>query len=173
MNMFLSLSFLLYLMKIVLFDLGNTLEHTLQGRDTIMPGSLELLSGLTEIKDKTGNPPVLALVSDYQDPSAEYYRILERLGIDKFFKPYEQKVTLSNEVGFTKPDSRIFRAAIEKIQMDLAYQNVVFVTENKDHIKEARKLGMMAIRFKILSDFGEGVENLPGLIHLIHLFILT
>lgn len=160
-------------MKVILFDLGNTLEHTLSGRDTIMPGALELLSELAVIKDKSGTPPVLALVSDYQGPSKEYYHLVDGLGFDKFFKPYEQKITLSNEVGFSKPDSRIFRAAIDKIETDLPYYNVVFVTENKDHIKEARKLGMMAIRFKVINEFGEGVENLPEMVHLIHLFILT
>jgi FMN phosphatase YigB (HAD superfamily) len=160
-------------MKVILFDLGNTLEHTLSGRDTIMPGALELLSELAVIKDKSGTPPVLALVSDYQGPSKEYYHLVDGLGFDKFFKPYEQKITLSNEVGFSKPDSRIFRAAIDKIETDLPYYDVVFVTENKDHIKEARKLGMMAIRFKVINEFGEGVENLPEMVHLIHLFILT
>lgn len=160
-------------MKVILFDLGNTLEHTLSGRDTIMPGALELLSELAVIKDKSGTPPVLALVSDYQGPSKEYYHLVDGLGLDKFFKPYEQKITLSNEVGFSKPDSRIFRAAIDKIETNLPYYAVVFVTENKDHIKEARKLGMMAIRFKVINEFGEGVENLPEMVHLIHLFILT
>ncbi|HET6640440.1 MAG TPA: hypothetical protein VFG77_02415 [Nitrososphaeraceae archaeon] len=160
-------------MKVILFDLGNTLEHTLSGRDTIMPGALELLSELAVIKDKSGTPPVLALVSDYQGLSKEYYHLIDGLGFDKFFKPFEQKITLSNEVGFSKPDSRIFRAAIDKIETDLPYHNVVFVTENKDHITEARKLGMMAIRFKVINEFGEGVENLPEMIHLIHLFILT
>jgi|SRR5919106_4421142 FMN phosphatase YigB (HAD superfamily) len=160
-------------MKVIIFDLGNTLEHTLSGRDTVMPGALELLSELAVIKDKSGTPPVLALVSDYQGLSKEYYHLINGLGFDKFFKPYEQKITLSNEVGFSKPDSRIFRAAIDKIETDLPYHNVVFVTENKDHITEARKLGMMAIRFKVINEFGEGVKNLPEMIHLIHLFILT
>jgi FMN phosphatase YigB (HAD superfamily) len=160
-------------MKVIIFDLGNTLEHSLSGRDTIMPGALELLSELAVIKDKSGTPPVLALVSDYQGISLEYYHLIDGLGFDKFFKPYEQKITLSNEVGFSKPDSRIFRAAIDKIETDLPYHNVVFVTENKDHTTEARKLGMMAIRFKVINEFGEGVENLPEMIHLIHLFILT
>jgi hypothetical protein len=76
-------------MKVVLFDLGNTLEHTLSGRDTTMPGALELLSELAVIKDKSGTPPVLALVSDYQSLSKEYYHLVDGLGFDKFFKPYE------------------------------------------------------------------------------------
>lgn len=159
----------------VLFDLGNTLEHTCENRDVLMPGALKLLSALTEMKDQSGNPPNLALVSDFPDPSPEYYRILEELGIDKFFKPFEKKVTLSNEVGFSKPDSRIFRAAIDKLQSNLPYQSVIFVTENKDHIREARKLGMMTIRFRFPNDLDleEGVDTLREMTPLIHLFILT
>ena len=160
-------------MKVILFDLGNTLEHKVENRDVIMPGALKLLSALTEMKDQRGIPPILALISDFHDTSSEYYHIIEGLGIDKFFKPYEQKITLSNKVGFSKPDSRIFRAAIDKIQRDLPYQSVIFVTENKDHIKEARKLGMMTLRFKNPNDLEEGLNSILEMIPLIHLFILT
>jgi FMN phosphatase YigB (HAD superfamily) len=80
---------------------------------------------------------------------------------------------LSGDVGFNKPDSRIFRAVIDKIERDLLYQHVIFVTENRAHITEARKLGMMTIRFKFINDCEEGVNNLIEMIPLIHLFVLA
>lgn len=160
-------------MKVVLFDLGNTLERTLENRHVLMPGAQELLSAITEMKDRNGDMPILALVSDFNNPPSEYYQILEGLRIENFFKPYQEKITLSKEVGFSKPDSRIFRAAIDKIQSDLPYQNVIFVTENKDHIREARKLGMMSLCLKVPNDLKEGVNSLPEMIPLIQLFVLN
>jgi FMN phosphatase YigB (HAD superfamily) len=141
-----------------------------------MPGALKLLSAITEMRDQNGNAPILALVSNFDRPEAEYFRTIEVLQIDKFFKPYEETITLSNVVGFEKPDKRIFRAAIDKIDNGngLPFQNVIFVTEEEDHIKEARKLGMMTNRLKIPNDLDleEGFDSLPEMIPFIHLFIL-
>jgi FMN phosphatase YigB (HAD superfamily) len=158
--------------KIVLFDLGYTLEHDLENKHVTMPGALKLLSAITEMLDQNGKSPVLALVSDFDRPAAEYYRIIEGLQIDKFFKPYPERITLSKDIGYIKPDKRFFRAAIDKIHIDLPFQNVIFVTENKYHITEARKLGMMTLRLKIPNDLEEGVDSLPEMIPFIHLFIL-
>lgn len=36
-------------MKIILFDLGNTLEHKVQNIDVLMPGALELLSAARKL----------------------------------------------------------------------------------------------------------------------------
>jgi hypothetical protein len=50
-------------MRIVLFDLGNTLvdENTL----TLIPGANETLSDITKLRDSEAEPFVIALVSDY------------------------------------------------------------------------------------------------------------
>ena len=77
-----------------------------------------------------------------------YYEILEGLSIRSFFEPVAGRVTLSSEVGVFKPDEKIFRAVIEKINEGLSFGDVVFVTENQEHVKEARRLGMNAIHFK-------------------------
>jgi FMN phosphatase YigB (HAD superfamily) len=159
--------------KVVLFDLGNTLEYTFENRHVVMPGALILLSTVSEMKDGGGDSPILALISDFLEPPTKYYHIIQGLGIDKFFKPYEQKITLSNDVGVSKPDTKIFRAAVDKIQRELAYHNVIFVTENKDHITEARRLGMMTIRFKFPNDQEEGVNSLLEMIPLIQGFVQT
>jgi FMN phosphatase YigB (HAD superfamily) len=162
-------------MKIILFDLGNTLEHKVQNKDFLMPGALELLSAVQDMRDHNGDAPVLALVSDFPDnkPVEEYFALLRTLGIDTFFKPLTERVTLSSELGVMKPDEKIFRAAIDKIHKDLSFQNVIFITEEPKHTTAARKLGMMSIRLKREQETDGEVNSLFQMIPLIQLFVLT
>ena len=127
-------------MKIILFDLGDTLEYEVQNKDVLMPGASELLSAVQDMRDHNGDAPTPALVSDFNEPVEEYYGLLQTLGIDIFFKPLTERVTLSNEVGVMKPDENIFRAAIDKIHKGLSYQNVIFITENKEHTEALENL---------------------------------
>ena len=138
-------------MKLILFDLGNTLEYKKGSMSVLRDDALELLSEIQYLHDSNGENLVVALISDWDQEPIKYYNLLEDLGISKFFKPHSEKITLSNEVGVTKPDEKIFRTALDKIQNNLQYRNVIFITENKDHIIATRKYGMMAIRI-----------NLPG-----------
>jgi FMN phosphatase YigB (HAD superfamily) len=142
-------------MKIILFDLGDTLEYKVQDKDFLMPGTLELLSAVQDMHDHNGDSPALALVSDFDEPVERYYALLQDLGIDTFFKPFMKRITLSNEIGVIKPDEKIFRAAIDKIKKDLPYQNVIFITEKREHTTAARKLGMMTIRLKLAGETGD------------------
>jgi FMN phosphatase YigB (HAD superfamily) len=160
-------------MKIILFDLGNTLEHKVQNKDFLMPGALELLSAVQDMRDHNGDAPALALVSDFDEPVEEYFALLGTLGIDTFFKPLTERVTLSSEVGVMKPDEKIFRAAIDKIHKDLSFQNVIFITEEPKHTTAARKLGMMSIRLKREEETDGEVNSLFQMIPLIQLFVLT
>jgi FMN phosphatase YigB (HAD superfamily) len=159
-------------MKIILFDLGNTLEHVVQNKHVLMPDAVELLSAVKDMLDHNGDRPVLSLVSDFPDPAEKYYAILHDLTLDVFFEPLKERVTLSSEVGVMKPDEKIFRAAIDKIQSGLPYQNVLFITEDKEHTIQARRLGMMTIRLKHEEEYAE-VNKLIEMVPLIHLFILT
>ena len=61
--------------------------------------------------------------------------------------PLEQHVTLSTEAGVSKPDRRIFKVAVQKISAHAHLHEAIFVTENADHVREARKLGMSAVHF--------------------------
>src|SRR4051812_37263533 len=107
-------------MRVVLFDLGNTLED--QDVDALLPGALETLQAIQAMRAPGGEAAALALVSDFDTPDnpdqlpiirRRYLEILDRLGIRSFFEPVEERVTLSSEVGVFKPDEKIFRAAIE------------------------------------------------------------
>lgn len=72
-------------------------------------------------------------------------------------------MTLSAEIGVRKPDKRIFRAAIDYIEKDLPFENVLFITGNPIHVDSARQIGMKAIHFK-----GPG-QNTGEIHHLIDL----
>ena len=63
-------------MKIILFDLGDTLEHKVQDKDVLMPGALDLLSAVQDMHDRNGDSPALALVSYFNNPVEDYYSLL-------------------------------------------------------------------------------------------------
>ena len=128
-------------MRIILFDLGQTLEDN----GTLLPGAQEMLSAIQSMKYFEEESAVVALVSDYnvadnpeeiETLKKQYYRVLEKLGIQSYFQPLSQRVTLSTEVGVRKPDEKIFRNAIDKIQKDLPFHHVLFITENLDHVAD-------------------------------------
>jgi FMN phosphatase YigB (HAD superfamily) len=50
-------------MKIILFDLGNTLEDTEAG--ILLPGARQMLQAVRQLHDPNGQPPILGLVSDF------------------------------------------------------------------------------------------------------------
>lgn len=164
-------------MKIVLFDLGRTLEE----QDVLLPGAGETLQAIQAMQDASKDV-VLALISDFNMPDRpeqipaiqqQYYDILDTLGIRSFFEPVADRVTLSTEVGVFKPDERIFRAVIKKIDEDLSLQNVVFITENRSHVEAARDLGMTAIHFKGPGQNAGDVDRLVDLIPIIQEFLGT
>jgi FMN phosphatase YigB (HAD superfamily) len=156
--------------KVVLFDLGKTLED----RDVLLPGARETLQTIGAMRDPSGEAAALALVSDFDMPDnpeqipvirQRYYQILDGLGIRSFFEPVAERVTLSSEMGVHKPDEKIFRAVIGKIDESLRFREIVFITENQGHVIEARRLGMRAIHFKgpgqNIGDVGRLVDLIP------------
>jgi FMN phosphatase YigB (HAD superfamily) len=165
-------------MKVVLFDLGNTLED--QDADVLLPGALETLQAIQAMRAPGGEAAALALVSGFDMPDnpdelliirQRYFEILDKLGIRSFFEPVEERVRLSSEAGVFKPDEKIFRAAIEKIDESLRFRDVVFITENKGHVIAARHLGMSAIHFKGPEQATEDVDRLVELIPLVQNFL--
>jgi FMN phosphatase YigB (HAD superfamily) len=167
-------------MKMVLFDLGETLEDIIGGQDILLPGARETLRAIQKMKDADGKPPILALVSDFGDLGAtpeevaasqkEYFKILENLGIRSFFEPLAQRVTLSTEAGAPKPEKKIFQTAINKIP-GLRFSDVLFITEESKHVKKARTLKMQAIHFKGPGETTGDVDKLTDLIPLVRKFL--
>jgi hypothetical protein len=164
------------LVRLILFDLGGTLED----RDVLRPGALATLKAIQSLC--TGDRPaaVLGLVSDFDMPAEpadvavirqRYYELLDRLGIRSFFEPVERRVTLSTEVGVFKPDEAIFRAAVRKIDPGLPFDDVLFVTENVEHVRGARRLGLRAVHLRGPDQPHGEVDALPALLPLVRSFV--
>ncbi|MBI4780973.1 MAG: hypothetical protein HY785_06575 [Oscillatoriophycideae cyanobacterium NC_groundwater_1537_Pr4_S-0.65um_50_18] len=163
-------------MKIILFDLGKTLED----RGVLLPGASETLQAIQVMQDAGGEAVAMALVSDFNMPDRpeqipairqQYYDILDSLGIRSFFEPVNERVTLSTEVGVLKPDEKIFRAVVEKIDGDLSFQSVIFITENLAHVEAARALGMTAVHFKGPGQTTGDIDRLVDLIAIVQAFL--
>jgi FMN phosphatase YigB (HAD superfamily) len=162
-------------MRVVLFDLGNTLEH--QG--DLVPGARDMLEAVTALEGPGGEKAVLGLVSDFDMPAdaadraeiaairADYFTILDGLGIRPFFEPVDDRVTLSTDVGVFKPDPRIFRAALDRLAPGLEFADALFVTENKGHVLKARELGMRAAHFKVPGQSTGDIDDLADLVPLV------
>ena len=163
-------------MKVVLFDLGETLEN----QDVLLPGARETLQAIQEMHDPSGEAAALALVSDFDMPDnpeqipvirQRYYEILEGLGIRSFFEPVSERVTLSPEAGVFKPDEKIFRTVIKKFDEGLHFGDVIFTTENRGHVIEACRLGMRAIHFQGPGQNTGDVDRLVDVIPLVQKFL--
>ena len=156
-------------MRLIVFDLGNTLERRGKPRE----GAKALLGTLASSRDGEGHLAELALVSDYGLAASasdavrqrkEYLAELRGLGLARYFRPADRRVTLSSDVGVVKPDPRLFRAAVDKVERGLPYQHVIFVTENAAHVGAARELGMLAVQVSAPGQTGGEVDSLPELL---------
>src|SRR5687767_10344703 len=142
-------------MKLILFDLGNTLENNGTLRDDALD-TLDYIKGLMNAND----PPlfILGLASDNEFPNttpdqarARYYSLLNEYGIANYFGPFNNthitpKITLSKDVGATKDENlQLFmQTAINKIG-STSFNELIFITENKIHIDNANTLGIKTI----------------------------
>jgi len=100
--------------------------------------------------------------------------VLARLRIEEFF----DTTVADMDVGFAKPDSRIFRLALDRLQ--LAPEQVIMVGDNpKTDMKGAHDLGMGTVRFMrgpnrmqpdcVQTDFK--IRNFSTLTSIIHRYI--
>jgi len=158
--------------KLVLFDLGGTLEDA----GGLRPGAAETLRAIADLQ-VGGRPAVLlGLLPDFTIPAdpddvpaleQEYYAILDGLGIRSFFEPVDRRVTLSTQVGVRKPAPAMFRAAVAKAEPALGFGDVLFVTENPDHVRAARRLGLQAAQVSSPGHPDADVAELPDLLPIV------
>jgi hypothetical protein len=162
--------------KLVLFDLGDTLESA----GVLRPGAMETLEAIASLRRDGHAAALLGLVSDFHmpdDPSdvgpiqQQYYSLLDDLGIRAFFEPVAERVTLSTEVGVFKPDEAVFRTAASKISPDLDFKDILFVTENIHHVRAAGLLGLVAVHVRGPGQPGGGLETLAELVPLVKAFL--
>ncbi|TKJ17974.1 M20/M25/M40 family metallo-hydrolase [Blastococcus sp. CCUG 61487] len=158
-------------MKLVLFDLGQTLEDG----GVLRPGALQLLQDLAGLEVGRRPAVLLGLLSDVTEADTpddvpgireQYHALLDGLGIRRFFEPVDRRVTLCTEVGVRKPAPAAFRAAIAKAEPALFPDDVLFVTEDVDHVRAARRLGLHAVRIGAPGG-GEEAAELPDVLPLV------
>ena len=159
-------------MRAIFFDLGDTLEHN----DVLTPGAKQVLKSLRDMNLPDQQAPALGLISDFDMPrpddsvegiKASYVAILDQLDIRQFFEPVSQRVTLSTEVGVFKPDPKIFRTALKRIDADAHFHDAVFITENRQHVNAARELGMHAIHVKGPDQSEGDVQQLADIVPIV------
>jgi|SRR5215208_68131 len=144
--------------KVVLFDLGNTLEIKIDGHSALREHAIETLKEIQNMRDINDQQLVLGLASDFFPASnkeelkqrrLEYYNILEQLQIKSFFEPVDENVTLSSEVPETKSENleKFVQKVIKKIgnNNNISFNDIIFITEFKPHIDSANNLGMKTI----------------------------
>lgn len=167
-------------MKMILFDLGNTLEVIVNNKDVLLPGAGETLQAIAQLKDAQGTPPIIALATNFgklkATPAemaasrAEILKILSDLQLRSFFEPVAQRVTLSTEAGAEKPSKKIFQLVIGKIP-GLDWPDVMFVTEELSHVKKARQLKMKAVHFMGPGQTAGDISKLTELIAIVQNFL--
>jgi FMN phosphatase YigB (HAD superfamily) len=145
------------MIRALLLDLGGTL---IDADRHVFPGVNDALTAFRNLKAADGTPLVTCLVSDYTMPEprtpekiteafAEYLGILDGIGLRGFFEPVDERVTLSTNVGVSKPDAKVFEAALKRANLDAALTEALFITEDAGHVAAARTLGMQALQFGV------------------------
>lgn len=146
------------MIRALLLDLGDTLIDSRNG-DKVFPGVEDALDALQKFEAEDHTPLVLCLVSDFEVPGprteaaiaaafADYLEILDRAGLRPYFEPVDERVTLSIQVGFTKPAAAVFEAALRRARIDAPLTEALFITEHAGHIDACRsKLHMKALQF--------------------------
>ena len=143
------------MIKIALFDVGDTLIH--DGRP--FAGALDALAAIAKLKTVDAAPLLMGIVSDYYSPAApteaeiaeleRRYRdeVLDPSGLSPFFQPFESRVTLSSRAGVRKPDRKIFELALQRSGTGATLDEILFVTENLEHLEKCKDLGITPVRF--------------------------
>ncbi len=141
------------MIKLTLFDLGETLVH----ENMPIPhavDTLELISAFTTqdgaklelgIISNFGNPEDIESEEEIQNFETEFASILKNAGIENFFQPFASRVTISARAKALKPDRAIFAAAAARSGVELS--ECLFITEDRDHLEKARTLGMSILGF--------------------------
>jgi 2-haloacid dehalogenase len=67
-------------------------------------------------------------------------------------------ITLSGEEGYNKPDPRLYRALIDRYQLDP--RRTLFIDDHDPNVEAARALGMIAIAFRDAAQLRAELEQL-------------
>ncbi len=152
------------MIRVVMFDLGSTLEQNQE----LLPMAAESVAAVARFEAQDERPIEFCLVSNFHladrfelgqvgELFADYLEILEKLGLRDLFEPVERRVTLSAHANALKPDRKVFELALERLGVAAKLEECMFITENASHIAAAKALGMECLRFG--ADGADSFEN--------------
>ena len=146
------------MIRVVMLDLGMTLIDAQQRPFAHVPEALAAIAGF---KAADGKLLRSCLVSDFtmaEPPNAaqkasalfqQYLTVLAATGLQPFFEPVQQRVTLSTQGGALKPARAVFETALRRLRVKATLAECLFITENAAHIRAARtQLQMQTLRFR-------------------------
>jgi FMN phosphatase YigB (HAD superfamily) len=142
------------MIRILMLDLGDTLIR--RSDRSVYPNVKQALETISHFHTPSGEMLRVCLVSNYDMPSAnrpldtiviEFLSLLESTGLQTFFEPTEQNITLSSHAGVNKPDRQIFESALDRLGVTATLDECIFITENTAHLQTCRSYGMKTIRF--------------------------
>jgi len=149
------------MIRVIMFDLGGTLVDG-QRPFPHVPDALGAVNGF-ETAD--GQPLRSCLVSDFtmaeppDDPAhveaifADYLALLAGFGLTEFFRPPQERITLSTHAGVRKPDRRVYETALRRLGSPAGLPECLVVTEDAAHLAACRDLGMSTLRFNTGDDW--------------------
>lgn len=75
----------------------------------------------------------------------------------RLLEDYFDAVVVSGEVGIFKPDERIYREILKRL--DVAPEETVYIDDNKLYCQAAEKIGMKSIWYKKLEQFQQELQE--------------
>ena len=146
------------MIRVVMFDLGMTLIDAQHKPFAHVP---EALAAIASFKAADGKLLRSCLVCDFtmaEPPNAaqktralfqQYLAVLAATGLQPFFEPVQQRVTLSTLAGALKPARAVFETALRRLRLKATLDECLFITENSAHLRAARtELHMQTLRFR-------------------------
>lgn len=141
------------MLKVLLLDLDGTLARN----GAPLPFALEAMAALRRFETAAGDPLEWCLVSDYRMPgdaesgdtvrsiTAEFVRMMDALGIGRFFRPISRRVTLSTHAGALKPDRVLFETALDRLGVAKRWTECLVVSADERTVTACRELGMKGL----------------------------
>lgn len=140
-------------MKVVFFDLGDTLVIARDGRREWMPGAKAVLGRLRDKKTRVG---ILSNTNGYNRK-----RLLDILPEDFSYEMFEEGlIVLSFDVGVEKPEPGIYGEAIK--QAGVPAGETIYVGEKPEETSAAEAAGMRSFTVQELPQDWETLVDLVG-----------
>ncbi len=131
-------------------ELGVEPIHKKVWKKVTLPCFPERKSVLRLIRLLRKNGYKLALLSNIEKGIADYTKKRYRHNFDTFI--------LSCDLGFAKPDKRIWQITLKKLKAKP--EEAVFIDDIKEYVIKARSMGINAIQFKSVSQVKKELKRL-------------